>query len=471
MAGRSTAKINQTAARAIEMGNTARPHGGWTGTWDKTLNPAVGIAYSELSLEKEFSTESDNQVTFGAQPSAEVLQSISMDNTYSFVNRFRTKDADFAWAFGFETVKPVVVAILTDPESILSVDKFDVYEIDGADYKFLRFEKCRLTDYSWSKLAVFSPVGDTVIEEPIIGSNTLESLTGDDIIVSKIERTMYEHLYELPNDRSLRLFTEAEQNAMGFTEDQKNAGWQRSLMMRVLKSFSDYVVDVEHSICESFSLNYTSGSPVQFESNMVSFNDATMPHEEVESASFELDCESRESILNINFYNTMFEIATHADQPVYKHDNNFEVGVTDINLGVSIPMQKIQDTVSGLYINEPQIEGKYEYEGSVTVTHNKGTKFRQIRDNQEYAHARVSSYRGTEMQELLIKRFRLKQAGADNGDVAAEPLEMNIAGSCGEHSFTDWLTYSDDVNPEVYESAIVMRTRNFNPKLSLVNLG
>jgi hypothetical protein len=137
---------------------------------------------------------------------------------------------------------------------------------------------------------------------------------------------------------------------------------------------------------------------------------------------------------------------------------------------VTIPMQKVQDTISGLYINEPQIEGKYAFEGSTTVTYNKGTKFRRIRDTQAYAHARVSSYRGAEMQELLIKKFRLKKAGPDNGNVAAEPLEMNISGSCGNHAFTEWLTYAAGVNPEVYESAVVMRCRNYNGKLSLVNL-
>jgi hypothetical protein len=472
----STAKINQTAARALELGNAASPHGGFTGDWDKSLRPATGIAYSELSLDKEFSTEDDGQITYGAQPTADVLQAITMENSYNFVNRFRSKDQDFAWSFGFETIKRVVVATLTDPDSIPSVDKYDEYTIDGeAGYEFLRFEKFRLTDYSWSVLAVFLAPTTVNIVDPITGATTLVG-DGANIVVKHIFPTMAEHLYELPNDRSLRPFTEAEESAMALTPAEITAEWQRSLMMRFLKKYSDYIIESKHNMCESFNLSYSSGQPVSFEAGTVGFNDEDMLHGEEVEASFELACEDRESALNINFYQTMFEIApdetlgTIQGQASYDgYDQSFEEGVTDMTIGISIPLQKIQDTVSGLYINEPQIEGKYEFEGTTTITYNKGTKYRRLRDAQAYCHSRVSSYRGAEMQELLIKKFRLRQAGPNMDDVAAEPIEMNISGSCGEHPFTEWLTYEDGVNPEVYESAIVMRCRNFNFNYSLIN--
>jgi hypothetical protein len=475
-----TAKINQTGSRSLEIGNLTNPHEGFVGSWVKSLNPTKGIAHLALSLESEFSHEGDNQITKGAQPTAPTLQAISFENEYTFVNRFRSKDEDFTWAFGFETVKRVMVVSVDATVAFPSVEFGDVFEIAEKECRFLRYEKFRLTDYSWAAVAVFAQDDSGDVVEAVPASTVLvnETQTGVNITSTKIWGTMYEHLFELPNDRSLRMLSEEEASAMAVGDANADySEWQRSLMMRFAKKYDTYAIEGNHAVCESFSFDYSSGQPVGFESQYVGFKDRVVQLVDLasEHISFDLACEDLETKLNINFYQTMFEIKKSKNNGSVinynGYDQTFEEGVTNASLGVTIPLQKVQDTISGLYINEPRIEGKYDFEGSATVTYNKGTKFRELLHSQDYAHSRISSYRGAEMQEILIKQFVLKKAGPDTSDVAAEPLEFGISGTCGIHPFSQWLAYSstggNPTSAEVYESAVVMRSRNRNKNLAM----
>jgi hypothetical protein len=158
----------------------------------------------------------------------------------------------------------------------------------------------------------------------------------------------------------------------------------------------------------------------------------------------------------------MFEIGLNGTP--YSNGTETVEGVTDASIDLGIPLQKLQDTISKQGFVEPYLEGKYDIKGSFTISRHKNQNYQIYRDNQTPLHARISMTNGFMMQEVLIKNFKLNTAGADDSEVAMEPIEMDIQLDCETNDFSSWIE-----DAEIYQSPFVIRLRNSDPKTYITN--
>jgi len=138
-----------------------------------------------------------------------------------------------------------------------------------------------------------------------------------------------------------------------------------------------------------------------------------------------------------------------------------ELGMSNVDINVSVPLQSIQDFVSGLSIAEPEIEGKYDIGVTGTISRHTVETYQQYRDNQSVVVGHLYSNQGWYMQEYIIKEATLPTAGPDDSDIAQEPLDLKVGFVCATtHAFTNWL-YGIT---ETQSSPIVFRVRDLNPQ-------
>ena len=142
-----------------------------------------------------------------------------------------------------------------------------------------------------------------------------------------------------------------------------------------------------------------------------------------------------------------------------------ELGMSSVDLNVSVPLQSLQDTVSGLSIVEPEIEGLYDIKMTGTISRHTSQVYQGYRDTQEKLIAYMSMHQGWYMQDFIIKEIVINNAGPDDGAVAQEPLDISAGFVCEEpHAFTPWL----EGVTEVQKSPVVFRMRDFHAENEMV---
>lgn len=457
----ASSKVNQSGAFGIEYsGLGADEHLGW-GT-DAPMNPLEkpsGFPYLDFEHDFEPVLERDTSVISKAFQIGEREVGRMLDRSLNFVNRFEGNGKQYAWMYGWEgKTKPIVVfKIDTRTNGVPGIDIFEDASLN--QYTLLRQYQVKLITGRIQHYAVLeaSVSGSTPPDQ--IGVLTDVNTTATDINFTGFAE-MYEHLYEVSDDGKLfRDFRPSEITALG---NQYQAGDKRTCMASMAKKFPSYSFRFQNTKCYKFGYKWSAAKFVDINTNWLGYLQERIKTTDPEYAklNFDMTCSQIESNNIVAHNQARFEFAE--DTISYEGTNMGFYGVTDANLDFEIPLQKQQDTESGLSIVDPVLNGSIAITSSITVTHSVDETFQQWRDDRTSLCGRISSSFGYHSQEILLKKFKLPKAGPDNGDVAAEPLELSIELACGSHPFEEWLSDANG-NPEVMGSPVVFRVVDQNP--------
>jgi hypothetical protein len=453
-----TAKIFEAGAFGLEYSRQATPHGGWGDNLSANkLESSAGFPWLSFSNQFNIGTAMDNSVTSTAFETGSRIVSKTVDNDLSFHNRFEGCNAFLAWMWGWEGAAVETVALTVTDASVPLVAGDVLTDLNTTDtFTFARYETYRDMEFNLLTLAILYPdAPDTV---PTAGPGTLDG-TVNDLPYLTTSLTMYEHLYELAKDgRQLRNFTADEETALGghyVTDD------QRCLMGTLAKRYTEFQVRYANALSKKMDIKWTPAELSTYDSGYMAFREERVEtgnnfEGSTQPVDFDMACSLTDVTGVVAHYQTAVEIGKrNTDTETFPLA---EEGITDLNISTEIPLQNLQDTISGVYLANPFLEGKYKITSSMTVSRMDGPKFSEYRDTLQKLKGRISSNMGFLMQEVLIKEFTLTKAGGDDSDVTAEPLDLSINASCGVHDFADHLYGQTEVN----NSPIVMRTRDYN---------
>jgi len=101
-----------------------------------------------------------------------------------------------------------------------------------------------------------------------------------------------------------------------------------------------------------------------------------------------------------------------------------QFGVTDFGLDVSIPLQVQQDCVSGLKMQEPVMEGKYDIKISATISRHDSDALAALRDLQTTVLTKACYESNYRTITFLSGTNKIEDAGPDDGTVAKEPVTL-----------------------------------------------
>ncbi len=446
-----TPKIVQTGAMLLEYGQTGVNQS--TGFGDTSNARVLGAthAFPYLSFGNKVGIEKqeDESVTTKAFKSTSRMIGQKIDNPISFYGRFSGLDSFHYWMWGFEGEVMPVVAFKAGaaPMSAQPTPGDDVTDVDTQDFTFLRTETIRGDKIYIFRADEATPVAPTLQTGVLTSAAPAWTFT-----FTSHSGLMYEHTYELDGlGRRFRDYTTAEIAAVTGADatDKKN------LMATFGKRFDTYDVRYANAVCKSFSMKLVAAGQLSWDCGIVGYKEERSDYS---SDNWTLPTGLGDNSLVPAHFEAMFNIGTAAltfatDGSV---SNLTELGVTESELAVDMPLQLIQDTVSGLYIAEPILEGKYGTRLTGTISRHTANTYQGYRDAQTPVIAQQVCNQGWYMQEIVIKEATLDEAGPDDGAVAAEPLGMDIGFVEGSHDWDDWFYgYT-----ETQDSPVIFRTRN-----------
>lgn len=455
----ASSKPNQSGAFGVELsGSGADVHGGW-GTKPplKPLSKKAGFSYLTFEHDVDTVLERDTSITSRVFQTSEREVGRTLDRSLSFNNRCEGVDKPLAWMTGWEgKTKQIIVFAVT---AVTNAVTGDTFTFEGKTYTFVRQYLARTITNKTINFAVFVPAVST--DFPTVQSGVLEGGSKTDLTFTKAS-LMYEHLYEVANDvRNNRPYTSTEISKLGAQVN--GLVDTRTCLASLAKNFPEYSFLFETTKCSKFGFKWSPAKFTEVTAGWVGYDQARIKKTDASHSDIDygMDCSMVES--NNIFAHNQSRVEIGLSGVKYNGTNYTFYPVTDMNVDVEYPLQKQQDTESGLFLVDPILNGLISISAGLTITQSKDEQFMEWRDSRQTLSARISSVSGEYSQELLIKKFTLPKAGPDGGDVAAEPLTLSVSLTCGGHAFEDWLKDEAGINHEIMGSPILLRVVNTNP--------
>jgi len=432
-------KINQLGAFQLEAGQAGAglsPGWGASGS-EEALGASDAFPWLSFGKGKTINSERPNEITSEAY--SDIPQKVGeyVDKSISLHPRFYS--AKFGsmlyWMWGFEnSIVEVGVFTLNTP-TVEPTAGATYRDTDDNDFTFLRMETWGTTIYH-----IFS-ADDSVTPTLATGDLTKQAGTGDATLTfSARSALMYEHLYELDaHERHLTDYRTAEQISGYAAGDKKN----RMATLGIKLGTNDY--RYRNAMCKGFSLKSQAGGFSEVAADFVAYDEE---RDDFSSADWTFDSGFNISDSIVAHHNWIVQVGESAAALV-------NLGVTNFELGVSIPLQVLQDTVSGTHIAEPVFEGKYDISCGLTVSRHTVDTYQDYRDAWTTVVARMAARSGYYMQEILVQEAKITDAGPDDGDVPSNTLKLET-GYPASNQWSTWLTG----NTLIQGGPIVMRWRN-----------
>lgn len=430
----TTAKIFQKGAFRLESGLTgANQAPGWGSVNANTpLGANHAIPYVNLAKSPNISTVEDNSITSEGFMDIPRQTGTYIEQPLSFVNKFDGINPLLYWAFGLEDeVLPVVCYTC----STVSVDPSpgDTYDdADAHSCTFLRKEVNKSTTYY-----IFTQSAAPTLTT---GDLTRTSGAGDATITFTARSSlMYEHIFQLDVQRHLVAPTTAQQLAAYTAGDLK---CRMALIGVNVDTSSDVVI--YNTMCKKLNITSSAGDMSMMTTDFLARNQVRGDYS---SSTWTYPSTLSDSDNNILHHLWHMQLGTAIGSLT-------TLGVTSFDIGIDIPLQAIQDTVSGLYLAEPVMEGKYGISLNWILSRYSATTWQDLRDAWTSVVGRFSATSGYYLQEFLINEAIITAAGPDEDSVSKEPLEI----STGYNSTNNWSTYM--YGSTLAHSPVMLRVRN-----------
>jgi len=440
-----TPKIFETGAMLQEEGQTGSTQtDGWGGSqgW-QTLGANHAFPWLNFSNKLNVATEEDASVTTRAFKTTPRMIGKTVDNPVSYYARFKGMNRFHYWMWGFENeVMEVVVCRAASNPFTSQPAPGDQGDDSGANtFTFLRAETTRTeTLYIFKADDSVAPVGTTITKA-----------AGWVFTFTSTSAVMYEHIYELDSyGRRLRDFTAAEIAAVTGAD----AGDKRCLMATFGKRTANYDLRYRNSLCKNFGLRMSAAGLASWEANYMAY---TEERGDFGSANWSLLAGLQDGQLVPAHFEYMMRIGeTLSVGSQGEQVGMTEIGMSDISFDVEVPLQSLQDTISGLSLAEPVLEAKYGVKASGTISRHTVQTYQTYRDAQTKLVAQIIANQGDYMQEIMMKEVTLSESGGDDSDVMAEPLMLECGFIEGTSEWTDFLNGVT----ELHDSPAIFRVRD-----------
>lgn len=432
-----TPKIFQTGAMKMEYGlDGVNQSGGWLDTNSaRTLGASDAFPWTSFGNAVNIAKEEDNSVTTKAFKTNARMVGKTVENALAFPARFKGLNRFHYWMWGFENAiqEVVVFKAAATPFSAAVAAGETFQDVDLNNYLFLRVEKIRGVDAA-QYLYIFEAT-DSVA--PTLATGTLTETGGDATTFDFTSHSavMYEHLFEIDSEgRAYRNYTTAEQSATGAIATDK-----RNLMCTLAKRMKTYDLRYRGAVSKGFSFKCSAAGLAMWESTYMAYEEQRGDYSSDTWTLTDGLCDNKLVPAHFELRFQIGETITYDDGEI----TGLELlGLTEVDLTVDTPLQTLQDTVSGLSIVEPELEGKYDIQVTGTISRHSSNVYQQYRDDQTELVAHLAANQGWYMQEFMFKKCTLSSAGPDEGDIAQEPLSMDAGFVCDEteNQFaTNWL--------------------------------
>ena len=395
-------------------------------------------------------TEEDNSVTtkmFKANPR---MIGKMVSNSITYKDRFEGMERFEYWTWQFEN-NPIGVMVFkataSDPWGGNTPTVGMVYEDTAGtpnEFTYLRTEQVKYDDGVVSNLYVFRNDSDVAAPQDTPAGTLTRQGGTETFVYTEHSGKKYEHLYELDGSgRRLRPYNTAEQAITGWeADDVKNP------FCTLAKRMTQYDILYKTALATGFTWTCSSPGLAEIEVPYVAYEEKRGDYS---SESWTLIDELTDNFNVPAHYQCRFKIGVDPD-------NLVELGMSEMSLAVAIPMQIIQDTISGLYAATPFVEGKADIALTGTIARHDVQTYQEYRDNQTPLVAKIEMHRGYDMKEFLFKKLNIIGSGPNDDDVAAEPLEVGVG----------WVTDANDpwddnelyAWTQVQESPVVCILRN-----------
>ena len=471
--GQPTPKIFQTGAMKMEKGRGVDKSLGWGDTSAaQPLGALDAFPYLNFGTSVTINNEEDQSVTTKAFKTTPRMVGKMIENPLSFNGRFAGLNAFYYWMFGWENPAVPVIVFKAGEDPFVQdgdprapeVGETYQYEWDDdgtpafVDLVFVRIESSRTDKYY-----VFSVDPDEVGHITQEGTASFTPPAEDPVVFTFTSHSaaMFEHLYEL--DASGRRYREYNTVEATILDDLIDEGDRKNLMTTLGKRMSQYDIRYANSMIQDFGYKFEAAGLAEWEGNFKAYLEERGDYA---SETWTLKPGLCDGQLTPAHFEHRFFIGPMDSVGMENGELSGldELAASSFNLAVGIPLQVLQDTVSGLSIAEPELEGKYDISLTGTISRHTSQTYQQYRDSQERVCAYLSAHQGWYMQEFMIKEAVISEAGPDDGDMAAEPLNLSAGFVCSEtHPFSDWVGMS-----EAQQSPVVYRVRDFNPITEMV---
>lgn len=433
----ATVKALQIAAFKLEKGLVEDPSPGWGETSsEQSLSTGDAFPYLSLGKGKTINTVDDESITTNGYKDTPRKVGEYIEKSIESDAYFTDIDNKHYWAFGFEgSIVEECCFVLSTP----SVDPSpgDTYEdTDTNGFTFLRKEIYGSTIYY-----VFS-CDDSVVPTLTTGDLDRVSGSGDDPLTFTARSSlMYGHIYELDaHERHLTVYRTAEQ-ITGYT-----SGDLKNRMATIgIKLVNDMLY--KNAMCSKWGISSSAGQVARLMYDFVAYSELRGDYT---SSGWTFPSGM---VTNTNrISHDQFKVEVGVDE-----DNLVTLGISDFDVSAEIPLNKIQDTVSGIYLAEPVFEGQYALGCNLTLSRYSADTYQDYMDAWTTVCIRISAIYGYYRFELLINAAKVKSPGPSDDDVAKEMLEV-IPYYTSTNNFTDWL----EGYTLIQGSPIILRVRNLS---------
>lgn len=416
------------------------PVDGSTNTWGYGATVALGAGNQIpfVSVEKgvtvnnveDNSILSDGFMDTPVQIGKMVEKSFATNMYYDHINSL------LYWAFGFEnTINKVCCFTLSTP-STEPTGGAHYHDVNSNGFTFLRKEVQKSSTYYIFKC------DNSVVPTLATGNLTKQSGTGDATLTfSARSSLMYEHLFELDShERHLADFRTAEQ-ITGYS-----SGYKKNRMITI--GLKTNVTDIvyQNAMCKKFGFKSAAGQLVGADFDYCAYNELRGNYS---SSTWAPTAEFLTLPILLAHHHLRFKIGTTESTLV-------NLGVSDVNFGLDIPLDNIQDTESGLYLSEPRLEGKYKLSFDAKLSRYAVTTYQGYRDSWTDLVAVLEAFSGYYAMELLFQNVKIVSAGPDSENVSHEPLKLEI-GYTTTNSYPLRL-YGNSTT--IQNSPVLLRVRN-----------
>ena len=396
--------------------STAKTWGDLTGT----LGTGDAFPYLSIGKKQTMSKAEDESITSLAYPDLPILTGKYVESELSRYLSYRNMGRFWYWLFGYEGLC-TAVAVCDCSTDITSAVYGDTYR-DGSnnDFTFIRYEGRSGSNYR----GVFR-ADDTVV--PAGATLTKQAGTGPaSVTIAAQSALLYEHILEL-DDKSRHLvdYTAAEISALTGQGYASGAKKNRMADIGIKLGPNDYIY--RNSMCKGFTLKSEAGKIATLDAKFCGYSEQ---RGDLTSSGWTYPTYGVDSDYDVVHHQTMVEIGASVGALT-------TLGVLDWEVGVDIPLQVMQDTLSGLYLAEPVMEGKYKIDYSFTVSRHSEDTWEAARDNWTSMVSRISSILGYEKVQLFLEPAKMNEASPDDSGVAKQPLKL----SPGYNSASVWSTY------------------------------
>lgn len=421
-------KAFQRAAFRNEGGATGSNQATGWGTTNVNNLPGTGdgIPYLSLGKSKTISSVPDNSIVSEGFDDLPRQVTKYVEQSVSYVNKLDGFNPQLYWAFGLcDEVLPVVCYVCSSPvtEPVAGATYTDS---SANSLTFLRKE----VNGSYYTLYVFT---QTAVVSSQSGSLTRVSGTGSDLTFNAHSSILYESVFKIdPRERHLVVPAVTQRISTYQSGDLK---CRMATIGVNMDTNSDFLFI--NAMCKKFNVSSSAGALSELSTDFLA--------------------RDRE-VSNYSSSTWTYPSAVDADNNILHHYwsvyvNNTLVGCTSFNLGFEIPLQVIQDTLTGLFIAEPVMEGKYVFNSEIVLSRYSSLAWENLSDAWTEVPARIAAYSGYKLQEFFINNAIITNASPDDDNVAKQKLKLELGTSSTNNFPSQGLSITD-------YSPLMCRVRN-----------